>query len=242
MSSSRKADLRLDWCSHEAAKYAVEHWHYSRRMPRSKLAKVGVWETDTYIGAVIFGPGSCDRLGRAYGCNPQQACELLRVALTEHRAPVTRIVSQSLRIIRGAYPGLRLVVSYADPVQGHVGAIYQAGNWIYVGTSAPDTVYYDRAGVRHHSRNVKLRSYRDASGVVNHARSLMVRSEIVPGKHKYLMPLDDAMRAQIEPLRKPYPKKPSAGSVDSDTSTDQVEEGGVIPTPALHTCAVDNGQ
>ena len=29
----------------------------------------------------------------------------------------------------------------------------------------------------------------------------------VPGKHRYIMPLDDAMRKQIEPLAKPYPKR-----------------------------------
>jgi hypothetical protein len=26
---SSKPVLKLDWCSHAAAKYAVEHWHYS---------------------------------------------------------------------------------------------------------------------------------------------------------------------------------------------------------------------
>jgi hypothetical protein len=31
---------------------------------------------------------------------------------------------------------------------------------------------------------------------------------IVAGfKHRYLMPLDNEMRAKIEPLRKPYPKR-----------------------------------
>ena len=47
---SDKVDLRLDWCSYEAAKYAVEHWHYSKRMPKSKLAKIGVWEDGEFIG------------------------------------------------------------------------------------------------------------------------------------------------------------------------------------------------
>ena len=33
-----KVDLRLDWVGHDAAKFAVEHWHYSHAMPKSKLA------------------------------------------------------------------------------------------------------------------------------------------------------------------------------------------------------------
>ena len=36
--------LRLDFCSHDAAKHAVMRWHYSRQMPKAKLVKVGVWE------------------------------------------------------------------------------------------------------------------------------------------------------------------------------------------------------
>lgn len=30
MNSSPKPELRLDWCSYQAAKYAVEYWHYSQ--------------------------------------------------------------------------------------------------------------------------------------------------------------------------------------------------------------------
>ena len=42
-------NLHLDWCSHKAAKYAVEHWHYSKRMPKSKLVKIGVWENNVFV-------------------------------------------------------------------------------------------------------------------------------------------------------------------------------------------------
>ena len=54
------------------------------------------------------------------------------------------------------------------------------------------------------------------------------------GKHRYLMPLDDDMRKQIEPLRKPYPKR--VRSVENDTPAIQAGEGGVNPTRTLqHT-------
>ena len=56
-SSPNKPVLRLDWCTYKAAKYAVEHWHYSRRMPDPKCAKIGVWEDGHFIGAVIFSRG-----------------------------------------------------------------------------------------------------------------------------------------------------------------------------------------
>lgn len=66
-SSQSKPTLKLDWCSHEAAKYAVEHWHYSKCMPKSKLAKVGVWEDDRFIGVVMFGVGATKDIVAPYG-------------------------------------------------------------------------------------------------------------------------------------------------------------------------------
>jgi len=50
-------------------------------------------------------------------------------------------------------------------------------------------------------------------------------------KYKYLFPLDDAMRKQIEPLRKPYPKRES-GEIDNAVSSNS-QTGGASPTDSL---------
>ena len=49
--------LKLDWCSHAAATWAVENWHYSGRMPAGKMVRIGAWEDGAFIGAVIFSQG-----------------------------------------------------------------------------------------------------------------------------------------------------------------------------------------
>ena len=72
--------LRLDWCSYEAAKYAVEHWHYSHSMPGGKSVKIGVWEDKQFVGCVIFAFGAQQNLGRAFGLTMYQCSELVRVA------------------------------------------------------------------------------------------------------------------------------------------------------------------
>src|SRR4051794_16302538 len=129
-----KADLKLDWCSYAAAKYACEKWHYAGRPSNQpNKAQVGVWERGTFVGCLLFNRGSCKSMVSRYGLTMFQGCELARVALREHTAAVTRIVSVALRMVKRAFPGLRLVVSYADPDRGHHGGIYQAGNWIYTG-------------------------------------------------------------------------------------------------------------
>lgn len=225
---SSRPELKLDWCTHEAAKYAVMAWHYSKCMPSFKVVKVGVWESGRFIGCVLFSMGAAPQAHCPYGIGKRDICELTRVALNSHETPVTRIVSIALRFLKSQSPGIRLVVSYADPEQGHDGGIYKGGGWFYVGhTGLCEQFEYVATGERVHTKTIK-------TGRRGHATKLkaqgIIRSVKV-WKHKYLMPLDDEMRKQIEPLRKPYPKR--VRSVDSDTSAIHAEEGGAIPTRTL---------
>ena len=196
MSSSR-VDLKVDWCSYEAAKYAVEHWHYSQKMPMGKLARLGVWEQGRFIGAIVFGTGAAPQAHVPYGVTRFEICELVRVALSKHRHSVTQMIRLSLSKLRGVSRGLRLIVSYADPEHSHVGAIYQAGNWVYVGKSEPKW----RANGQHN--RVFGTSMKRARAVLGADVSIVWEL----AKHKYLYPLDRAMRRQIAPLAQPYPKR-----------------------------------
>lgn len=199
--------LYLDWCSHEAAKFAVEHWHYSKVIPKSKLAKIGVWEDGTFIGAIIFGVGATADLVKAYGLRSEQGCELVRVALRKHTASVTRMVAIALRMLHIAFPGIRLVVSFADPSQGHVGAIYQGGNWVFCGRSAVSDEYIYKG------KRWQGRSFRNSfKGMEHHPDVQTVKGS---SKYRYLMPLDAAMREKIEKLRKPYPKRVKMDAVST---------------------------
>jgi hypothetical protein len=87
-----KANIRIDWATHEAAKYACENWHYSKSVPVPPLVKVGAWEEQKYIGVVMFSRGASSNLMKPYGLEQDQGCELTRIALTKHTTPVSRIV------------------------------------------------------------------------------------------------------------------------------------------------------
>ena len=191
---SSTPSLRIEFCSHEAAEYAVKKWHYSRILPAGKLVKIGVWEDDKFIGAIIFGRGASPYLGEKFHLKTTELCELVRVAMTKHRTPVSRILAISFRLLRKASPGLRLIVSFADPSQGHRGGIYQAGGWIYSGTSA-EAVEYFIGGRWRHTR-----------GAYWHPDRPTAKTRNAPGKYRYLHPLDDGMKNQISKLAQPYPK------------------------------------
>lgn len=229
-----KPVLRLDWCSHEAAKYAVEHWHYSRSLPTPPLVKVGAWESGRFIGCVLFSRGASDSIGRPFSLQQTEIAELTRVALTGHQVSTSRIVRLAILLLRRCAPGLRLLISYADPNQGHHGGIYQAGGWLYLGKTAPDKAYIGPDGKRWHSRMVATSGRKKVYGAYRPVwRPEQCRPVALLGKHKYALPLDDAMRRQIEPLRQPYPKR--AGSIAADAPAAQAGEGGSTPTPALLT-------
>lgn len=229
---SGRPELKIDWCSHEAAKYAVEHWHYSGVLPTPPYNRIGVWESRRFIGCVLFSRGAAPRGPEQFGLTHTEFCELTRVALTVHETPVTRIVSVAIKFLKKRSPGVRLIVSYADPTHGHHGGIYQGGNWIFVGQQNATTEFIGPDGKQWHSRMIsptgKKKVYGKYRPVWKPEQCKAVRLQ---GKFKYLMPLDDDMRRQIEPLRKPYPKR--ARSADSGTPGVQSGGGGANPTRAL---------
>jgi len=237
---SSKPTLRLDWCSHAAAKFAVEHWHYSRSLPTPPLVKVGVWENEQYIGCVLFSRGAAQHIGSPFGLDNTGVAELTRIALAAHLTPVSRIVRVALKFLRQSSPRLRLVVSFADPSHDHHGGIYQAGGWLYLGQQSSTVEFIAPDGKQWHGRMISPTGRKKVYGEYRPVwRPDQCRKVTMPGKHKYVMPLDAAMREQITPLAKPYPKRSRAGSVDSDTLGFHPGEGGANPTPALHETAAD---
>lgn len=225
--------LRLDWCSHEAAKYACEKWHYSKCVPVFKCVRVGVWENNTFIGVVLFGQGATPEIGSPYGLKQTEICELTRVALARHATPVSRIIAIAFRFLKRNSPGLRLVVSFADAGQGHHGGIYQATNWVYAGGA--ETHGYKVCGAVVHPKTLHSKYGKGGQSIPWLRANVDPHAQrIVSGfKHRYLMPLDDEMRRKIEPLRKPYPKRER--SADSGTPGNQPGGGGASPTRSLHT-------
>jgi len=194
MSSTNKPLLRIDWATHEAAKFACVNWHYSKSLPVSKVVKIGAWENDKFIGVVLFSWGANHNLSKPYGLAMIECCELVRIALTKHISPVSKIMAIAMNWLKKQSPGLRLVVSYADTAQGHHGGIYQATNWIYIGSILQASTAEFNGKIAH------KRTF-DSAGIKGYTL------QPAKPKHKYLMPLDAAMREQIAPLAKPYPKR-----------------------------------
>lgn len=194
-------------CSFEASKFAVMNWHYSKAMPSGKLVKYGVWENDEFVGSVIYGRGATPRLGTSYGLDQTEVCELVRVALKNgHKAPTSQIVAQTIKMIKSENPGLQLIVSFADSAQNHHGGIYQAMNWIYCGESLAHRFKIN--GELMHPRSVGAKYGYGGQSIPWLKKNVDANAEkvMVPGKHRYLYPLNKQMRRKIAKLAEPYPR------------------------------------
>ena len=112
----------------------------------------------------------------------------------------------AVRFLRKSSPGLRLIVSYADASQGHHGGIYQAMNWIYTGPCKSTRVVVH--GQVMHGKTASSRYGKHGFSVEWLKQNVDPEAARIDSgdKHRYLLPLDDAMRAQVAPLAKPYPK------------------------------------
>lgn len=211
-----KTKLLIAPCEHKAAKFSVINWHYSHKMPVGKLTLFGAWEDDKYIGAMVFGRGATSQIGKPFNLEQHQICELVRVAFKRHKVEVTRCISIALRLLKKNSPTMRLVVSYADPLQGHDGAIYRAGNWFYLGQTSATTMYFN--GSRWlHARELTSGSWAKKRWTKEQIADMPKRE--LPGKYKFAMPLDKEMREIIEKMAVDFP----ADRPDKEQASAQLE-------------------
>ena len=227
-------ELKVDWATHEAAKYACENWHYSKCLPVGKLVKIGAWENKRYIGCIVFGRGANNNMLKPFSLMQDQGCELVRIALHKHKTQVSRIMSIAIKFLKIKCPQLRLIVSYADKDQNHHGGIYQATNWIYDGLKNENTMgAFIVNGKKTHPKSIHSKGIKQNIEQVRKHLDPNAKIFYTKGKHRYLMPLDKEMRQRLLSLAKPYPKR--AQSIVSDAAASQAEKGGAIPTCALHS-------
>lgn len=200
-----KTKLVLRFVDRKRATAAVKWWHYSKTMPSGENHYVGAWENDRFIGVVIFGRGATPNIGSPWKLEQHEVCELVRVALAKHDTPTSRVVAIAIRLMRKKAPALRMMVSYADMEQNHVGTLYQAGGWLYLGSK--EQQYIRLHGKIVHPRT--LHSLGKGGQSIAMLRKLVdPRAERVRRrpKHKYVLPFDREIEAMVREESLPYPK------------------------------------
>lgn len=181
-------------------------WHYTGTLPAAGLDCYGVREDVRFVGVVVFGMGANPRLARPFGLARHEVRELVRVALADRRQQWTSaVVARCLEQLRRDRPGVRLCVSYADPNHGHVGTLYQAGNWTYLGTTPPGRVLWLH-GRRYHPRSLYQRYGTSSLARLRASVDPKAQGSYDPPKHKYAYPFDGQMRRRLRRMSRAYPR------------------------------------
>jgi hypothetical protein len=205
--------------SAEVRELIVER-HYLHSLPGVVRRCYAVRHGDELVGACIFTAGARHSHRLLAGARPADVATLARFWMTDDLPPnnESRVVSLILRELRreGAY---KLLVSFADPAAGHVGTIYQASGWTYLGTTEPER-YFELDGVHVHPRSA---SSRFGSNSVAHLRrtGLAVVARTSPPKHRYAYVLDPSWRWRLRGQPQPYPKRGGRSPPASLTLTNE---------------------
>jgi hypothetical protein len=188
--------------NYEDTKDLILNVHYAKRMPSISYA-YGLFEDGNLVGLVSYGvpasPRVCEGLcGKEHS---KKVLELNRLVLRNNKKNEASIlVSKSLKLL----PKPSIVISYADTSQNHVGYIYQATNFIYLGLSAKakDRVFVNGEKSKHgrHMISTDIEDIKEKTVLVDR-----------PRKHRYLHIMANKrdkkeLLKQLKYEIKPYPK------------------------------------
>ena len=178
--------------------------HYAKRLPHISYA-FGLYRQNDLVGVITYGNPASDALCRGV-CGEEykhMVTELNRLCLQDNKKnEASFLVANSLKLL----PKPKIVVSYADTSQNHVGYIYQATNFMYTGLSAKRTEWRI-IGSNKHSRTIT------AQASLNERKTNTEKYELVdrPRKHRYIFIVANK-KIKKEIIKKmnyksePYPK------------------------------------
>ena len=189
--------------SYEMVKYACLNFHYAKSIPRGKLVSFAIFEEKNFVGVFVFSMGANNNIGRPFNLLQGEVIELTRIALQKHKNPVTYYLSRCIKLIKKNSPSVKMIVSYSDfEYQGHLGKIYQAGNWIYLGVIKGDDRQYFYKGKWTHERTITSLSLEERQKL----RAILPTRKN-SDKFKYIFPMTKALQKEWRKVGKPYPKE-----------------------------------
>lgn len=110
----------------------VEEWHYSKSAKSMKQTNVfELYNNDTLIGVAIFGQPCGRNVESTYG---KGIVELRRFCLIDNtpKNAESWFLSKCIKYLK-RHTFVTGIISYSDPNFGHLGIIYKASNFTYLG-------------------------------------------------------------------------------------------------------------
>jgi len=187
--------------------------HYARRWPSVSYA-YGLFLDGILCGVVTYGtpPSAPLRRGIAGDTFKGDVLELNRLCLRHNRPnEASLLVGRSLRLL----PKNKIVVSFADISQHHVGLVYQATNFLYCGLSAKRTDWKVKGKEHLHGQTIadefrgtenRAQAMRDKYGDAFYLapRPRKHRYIFITGSKSYKKKVRKVLKYKIEEYPKPF--------------------------------------
>ena len=192
--------MRIARANTKAINYACKNFHYSKSVPAVQYGYNVYNDNDEWCGVILYGGGANNNMPKSFGKNAGEVLELVRVALNGKQETTSKAVAMSLKQLHKENPLCEIVVSYADHRQKHLGTIYQATNWIYVGKTITSNTQYFYKGKWTHERTI------DAQKNKEQLKATLPKREN-SNKFKYVFCFNKRERKEYLKIALPYPKE-----------------------------------
>ncbi len=180
--------------------------HYAKRLPQMQYV-FGLFKNKILIGVCTFGIPASQSLCRGVcgESNWRLVIEFNRLCLEHNnKNEGSFFLGRAFRLIDKP----KVVVSYADTSQGHVGYIYQSTNWIYTGLSEKFMEPKLISGENKHNRHLWGL---DKSLIKMVERPRKHRYIYFHGSHKQVKEMKRALKYPILPYPKGESKRYDSG-------------------------------
>lgn len=160
--------------------------HYAKRWP-SVSYRYGLFLDGELVGIVTYGTPPSAPLKRGISGDEYKddVLELNRLCLRHNvKNEASMLVGRSLKLI----PKNKIIVSYADTSQGHLGYVYQATNFTYCGLSAKRTDWKVKGKEHLHGQTIadEFRGVRNRSQAMRDKYGDDFYMSPRPRKHRYI--------------------------------------------------------
>lgn len=185
----------------------ILHRHYSHRIVNNSYVHLGTFIDGEMLGVLQLG----------YALNPARASKVVaNTGSTEHlelnrmwfddRAPrntESRALAFTMRYLKRACPSARWVQSFADERCGRWGVVYQAANFLYLGSHLTD--FWELDGETYH--DLLLTAHKKGGRRGEHLRANLHRATRRRLRQfRYVFFLKPSARRDLKLRVQPYPK------------------------------------
>lgn len=184
-------DIICDRCdAKQAAKFLIRY-HYARYGRPATVIYSATLNGDI-IAVIKFAPPVRQTISKSLDIDNSELLELDRFCIhpSYHKKNfASYLMSIAIKRISVEFPHIKKLVSYADPVAGHIGTIYKASNWKEIGKTSYSYVYIDNNENEINKKSVYESAKKSGMSEGEYVRLMGYRRVHTPPKIKFVYDL-----------------------------------------------------